>query len=395
MRTFLALATAATFLSCGDPTSRPSSTSTPTPQSEAQTLELAGRCIQEGYGSFLTAAQRLATATEQLATSPADDGLRTEAREAWVQAIERWQEQEAMHLGPAALASSPGGQGLRDEVYSWPLVSRCVVEQTLVNQSYQEETFPSVSLVNARGLAALDYLLFYDGSENNCGPTASINSGGTWAALGADELRSRRAAYVRVAAADVLRRAQALADAWAPDKGNFAGILASAGPGNATFPSSQGALNALSDVLIAHAEKEVRDLKLGRPLGLLECTTGTCPDTLESRHARRSKQHLLANLRGVRKVLLGCNADGTGGLDELLRAREAADLADRMEVAIDNAIKTLEAVTPDDLEAALSQNPDALKNAHAAIKGLTDLLKNEFVLVLGLKLPTLVAGDND
>jgi hypothetical protein len=66
-----------------------------------------------------------------------------------------------------------------------------------------------------------------------------------------------------------------------------------------------------------------------------------------------------------------------------------------MEVALDGAIKALEAITPDDLEAALSQNPDAVKNAHAAIKGLTDLLKNEFVLVLGLQLPTLVAGDND
>jgi predicted lipoprotein len=396
MRSFLplALAAVAALLSCSEPTSRPPTTAPPT-QSEAQTLEQAASCIQGGYAAFLETARRLATATEQLAAAPGDEGKRAEARAAWVDAIERWQEQEAMHLGPASPATLPGGLGLRDEVYSWPLVSRCVVEQTLVNQSYQGADFPALSLVNARGLASLDYLLFYEGADNGCGPTASINSSGTWAALGADELRARKADYARGVAADILRRAQELADAWAADKGNFAQKLSSAGPGNALFPSALVALNTLTGVLVVHLDKDAKDLKLGRPLGLNDCTTGTCPEAIESRFARRSRQHLIANLRGARKILRGCSDDGAGGLDELIRAKGAPDLADRLVAANEAALASLEAISPDDLEAALTQNPDAVKNAHAAIKTLTDLLKNELVLVLGLQLPSLVSGDND
>jgi predicted lipoprotein len=396
MRSFLplALAAVATLLSCDEPTSRPPTTAPPT-QSEAQTLELAASCIQGGYAAFLEAAKKLAAATEQLAAAPGDEGKRTEARAAWFDAIERWQEQEAMHLGPASPVTLPGGLGLRDEVYSWPLVSRCVIEQTLVNQGYQSADFPALSLVNARGLASLDYLLFYEGTDNGCGPTASINSSGTWAALGADELQARKAGYARVVAADVLRRAQELSDAWAADKGDFARKLSSAGPGNALFPSAQVALNTLAGVLVIHVDKDVKDLKLGRPLGINDCTTGTCPETVESRFARRSREHLIANLRGARKILRGCGDNGAGGLDELIRAKGAPDLADRLVAANEAALASLEAISPDDLEAALTQNLDAVKNAHAAIKAFTDLLKNELVLVLGLQLPALVSGDND
>ncbi|MCS6900194.1 MAG: imelysin family protein [Myxococcales bacterium] len=395
MRSCLAFATAVALLCCSEPTSRPSTTATPPTQSEMQTLELAGICIQGGYAAFLTEAQRLAAATEQLAANPSDEALWTEAKAAWVAAMERWQEQEAMHIGPASSVTLPGGQGLRDEVYSWPLVSRCVVEQTLVNQNYQQPDFPVLSLVNARGLAALEYLLFYEGTDNGCGPTASINSSGSWAALSPEELRNRKAAYAKAVAADILHRAQELVDLWATDKGNFPRTLTTAGPGNGTFPSAQVALNTLAGVLVLHVDKEVKDQKLGRPLGLKECTTGTCPETLESRYAKRSRQHLIANLRGAKKILRGCNEDGVGGLDELIRTREAPDLAKQLVAANEAAIQALEAISPDDLEAALAQNPDAVKSAYTAVKTFSDLLKNELVLVLGLQLPSLVSGDND
>jgi predicted lipoprotein len=391
MRNLFSLTALALLLSCSDPTSRP--TTPPTTQSEAEILADAGQCLQGGYSAFLAAAQALDAAAGELAAAPQDRAKLTAARGAWEKAIDAWQELEPMHIGPAAPATAPGGKGLRDEVYGWPLLSRCTIEQTLVNEGYKSADFVAFSLVNSRGLGAIEYLLFHEGADNACSAQTKINTDGSWAALSAEELRKRKVDYARVAAADVLRRAQELADAWATDKGNFAANLARAGEPGGVFASSQAAFNAMSDALITHTDKETKDRKLGRPLGLSGCTTATCLDELESRYARRSKQHLVANLRGVRKVLRGCTDNG--GLEALMRAREAADVAERVSKALDDATKAVEAVTPDDLEAAITQNPEGARTAHAAVKSLTDLLKNEFVLVLGLQLPTLVSGDND
>lgn len=392
MKYILSLAASLALLCCTEPSSRPPSA--PTSQREAQLLEAAGRCLQEDYASFAGVVEALATATEQLVASPDDQGRWAEARSAWEAAIDRWQELEPRHLGPAASATTPGGQNLREEVYSWPLISRCSVEQTLVNQGYLSPDFAALSLVNARGMAALEYLLFFEGTDNACGPQVKINTDGSWAAIDAAELRRRKAAYARSAAADVLRRARTLADAWAPGKGNFSGTLASAGPENSTFSSAQIAFNTISDVLLTQLDQDTKDRKVGRPLGLVDCT-GACLDGIESRFSKNSKKHVLANLRGARKVLVGCG-DGSGsGLDELLRARGAGDLATRVEQVLDAATQAAEGISPDDLETAIGQNRPSVEASHTAIKNLTDVLRNEFVLVLGLQLPALVAGDND
>lgn len=50
------------------------------------------------------------------------------------QAFASWQENEVLQFGPAAPLAVAGGQELRDQIYSWPLVSRCAVEETLVSR---------------------------------------------------------------------------------------------------------------------------------------------------------------------------------------------------------------------------------------------------------------------
>jgi predicted lipoprotein len=347
-------------------------------------------CTRAEYAAFDEAAALLRDATQAYANdaSPANGDA---AKNAWVVAMARWQEIEPFRFGPAARSMEPGGQDLRDQIYSFPLVNRCKVEEQIVQKTYESPGFPS-SLVNGRGLGAIEYLLFYGGTDNACSPFSAINGNGTWAALG-DELGPRKRAYAAVAANDVVARAGELVGAWDPARGNFTKQLIEPGNGS-VYPTEQAALNAVSDGLF-YIELEVKDQKLGQPLGISNCFTPTCPESVESKWALRSTQHLAANLLGFRRVFEGCYEDGAGlGFDDWLRAVGANAIADGMTADLAAARAAIDALDPP-LEQALVSDPAKAKVVYDAIKKITDVLKTEFVTALNLELPKSVEGDND
>lgn len=363
------------------------------PATRRDVLEAVAACAVQLYADFRTAAGELDAKAKAAAASP---GPESEAavREAWNAAIDQWQQAELFRFGPAGPPTTPGGKDLREYIYSWPLVSRCLVEQTIVSQSYADASFPTVALVNVRGLAAAEYLLFYTGTDNACAPSASINSSGSWAALGEAELAARKRAYAAVVAADVAARAEQLASAWAPDQGNFAGQLASPGGEGSVYSSERMALNAISDSLF-YLDTEVKDGKLGRPLGLVECDEATCPEAIESKYARRSKEHVRNNLLGFRRIALGCD-DGEGvGFDDLLATIGAEPVATKLAGGIAGALAAVDAIEEPNLDEALLYDPASVKALHAAIRQITDLLKTDFLTVLDLDLPKVIEGDND
>jgi hypothetical protein len=144
-----------------------------------------------------------------------------------------------------------------------------------------------------------------------------------------------------------------------------------------------------------YIEITVKDLKLARPLGIMDCEDTTCPQALESRYAGRSKQHLRNNLLGFRRLMAGCD-DGEGtGFDDLLASMNAAALGEAMRADTNAAIDAVDAIPGDDLAKALADDIASVKNAHAAVKKITDALKTDFVSVLDLELPKTVEGDND
>jgi uncharacterized protein len=356
-------------------------------------LTAAGGCILAGAQDFQRAAAGLESSVAAFAASPGAETRQT-ARAAFHAAMDAWQVSEVFQVGPAAPRTAAGGAELRDNIYSWPLVSRCAVEEQIVSKSYETPGFPS-SLVSRRGLGALEYLLFYEGADTSCPATSPIVGGGTWAALSTEERESRKRAYAAVVAADVRRRADLLVEAWAVDKGNFLRTLETAGSGNAVYPTSQGALNALSDALF-YVEREVKDMKLARPLALRDCDSGTCPELLESQFAGRSKANLRANLVGYRRMVEGCGPDYTGtGFDDLLVSVGSEPLAVRVRERVAAAQAALEAVDEPDLREALAQDKASVRALYDAVKGVTDLLKVDMVTVLDLELPSSVEGDND
>jgi predicted lipoprotein len=365
----------------------------PAEATRVELLKAVSSCVQTSARGFQTAAGELKAAVAALAARP-EAGTRQAAREAFHRAMDAWQVLEVMQIGPAAPRVIPGGAEIRDNIYSWPLVSRCAVEEQIVSRGYESASFPS-SLVTRRGLHALEYLLFYEGADTECPASSVIVADGTWAALPAEEREARKRAYAAVVAADVQQRATQLVDAWEAGKGDFAKTFTEAGPGNTVYPASQAALNSVSDALF-YVEETVKDKKIARPLGLRECSGDTCPELLESPFARRAKANIAANLVGYRRVVQGCGANFEGmGFDDLLQAVGTEPLAAKLGERVVAAQGSLQAVEEADLAQALVQDKPSVRAVYDSLKGLTDVMKTELATVLDLELPATVEGDND
>lgn len=357
---------------------------------KAALLKAAAECAVDQYEAFAQRASALKTAVRAIK----NDQTLNEARLAFVDATLAFQRVEVFRVGPAARAMDPGGEDLRDWMYSFPTQNRCQVDRNLVSQVYATD-FSSV-LFNARGLLTLEYLLFERGTTNACSVGIDINSKGTWAALSQSELNGRRDAYAKAVADDIAARAEQLVTAWSKDGGNFMQQVLKAGDGSTTFATQQAALNAFSHALF-YIEKEVKDFKLALPLGMTaDCTSANgCPHRAELLYSGLSGPSIAQNLAAFRLLFEGCGENYSGlGFDDWLREAGQGDLADRMVTRLEAAEQSV-ATLPRLLEDAFYDAPDEARAVYAAVKGVTDLLKTEFVSVLNLELPMTAEGDND
>lgn len=358
--------------------------------------------ILPAYRDFLDSARTLEQATSAWSATFGGDATDRDdeheaARTAWLEAMRAWQAAEIMQIGPAAPRGRlVGARGLRDEIYSWPTANPCRVDQETVEASYAHEGFPSNELVNVYGLDALEYLLFAPDAGNQCAAQADINKSGAWAALGAEEIEKRRAAYAHRLAIHVAAEAQRLVDAWEAPGDGFLAQLQNAGQSGSEYASAQAALDELFAALY-YVELIIKDLKLGKPAGLhVSCTETTCADAVESPWAGTAKENIVANLRAFRALFTGGETPDTPrpGFDDALRTLGAGALADEMLADTDAAIAAIESISVP-LREAIADHPDDVRAAFTALKALTDDLKSQFVTVLNLRVPQVGAADND
>lgn len=356
-------------------------------ESRREVLRALGEAaVLPSYREFHARTEDLVDACDALAARPDGTAEWKAAREAWRRAARIWQRAEVMQFGPAgAMASVAGGQDLRDQIYSWPLVNPCRVDQELVEGRYEDADAFAGEPVNVRGLDALEYLLFREDTGTECGSASFLAD---WDMI-AQELPERRAHYARTLAVDLERRARTLREAWEPDAGDFLSALANAGDGSDAYPTAQAALNAISDAMF-YAEKETKDMKLGQAAGIVECAVPPC---FEARWAEFSREAIVANYEGLGKLLFGAGADGLG-FDDLLADIGMESLSDRMRRELDALLSALAAIEPS-LEAAAERDPASVEAAYAAAADLMTTFKTQFVSVLDLELPLRAAADND
>jgi len=320
-------------------------------------------------------------------------GDKTAAQSAWRDAMRVWQRKEMLQVGPAAAAGMfKGGQGLRDQVYSWPTVNPCLIDQEIVRAGYEEPEFFTDRLVNAYGLAVLEYLLFRTDGDNACASFVGIDD--QWVSLGAVEIEARRARYASRVAEHVREQAGLLRDGWEPAAGNFTAALATAGKGSAFYPTAQDALNEVFAALY-YIELKVKDRKLAIPAGLSsKCVKDSCPELAESPWAEHSKENLKENLVAFQALLRGSFAEGQKGFAYALEGVGESALAASLDANTKAAIAAVDAL-PGTFEAALTADLPAARSLHVAVKALTDLVKTQLVSALNLRVPQEGAGDND
>jgi predicted lipoprotein len=313
------------------------------------------------------------------------------AQEAWRTAMTAWQRAEVMQLGPAgAEGEFTGAEGLRDAIYSWPSVNPCRVDQEIVEQAWGDADFFDVNLVNVTGLDALEYLLFVGGNDNSCAPQVAINDDGLWAAIPSDEVDDRRASFSLTLSTDLVSSADRLLAAWTD---GFAADLAGAGEEDSSFLDQSAAMDDLFASLF-YLELTLKDRKLGQPLGLIDCSTTTCPDAFESPHADFALDAARANLEGGLLLYLGGSGEGDSGLEELLIHNNYQDLDAEIQEAFSGSLVAIDAV-PSSALLQLEQDSGPLMAVHTAVKELTDLLKGDMATALLLAIPGEAANDND
>lgn len=360
----------------------------------AALLEAFGTCAAAAAKDFSGRAAALDSAAATLASAPSA-GARAVAREAFHSAMDAWQVVELMQFGPTGRTTVLGGKDFRDNIYAWPLFSRCAIEEEIVKRGDESTTFGTTVLANRRGLGAVEYLLFYEGADTAC--PASSAAYGPWNALSTAEKEARKLAYAARAVRDIAERAAALAAAWAPDGGNFPHTLRTAGSGNAVYATTQAAINSITNAAF-YIESEVKDMKLAGPLGvdMMACASDICPALLESKFARRSKANIAANLEGLRRLLEGCGPSHAGlGFDDLLTALGAGALTEALRARAVTAQAALANIGEPDLDVALVADKPSVRALYDAVKAVTDLLKTEFATVLDIELPGDIGTDND
>lgn len=349
------------------------------------------------YRALAMEATALADATRAYGETGTTEDLEA-AREAWRRTIALAQRAELMQFGPAGMQTSQvlGGLGYRDAIYAWPAFNRCRIDVVTQTGEYEDLAALATEGLFMRGLGAIEYLLFYPGTDHDCLPGASITvDDAAWVALGEAGIRERRADHAHALAQLVKNAADQLVQAWEPSGDDFAGQLARAGQSGSVYASTQDALNAIYSAMY-YLDRQIKDQKLGVSNTInAECAVASCPELLESRFANRSSEHLLENLRGFQQLFLGGPSDVDAmGFDDLLLTVGAAELEADLRLSIAAAITEAEALPAVDAR-NLAEHVDAYASMRRAVQRIDALFKAELKTTLALELPMGAPEDND
>lgn len=228
-----------------------------------------------------------------------------------------------------------------------------------------------------RGMPAIEYLLFDDGSGNTS-LTSICNN-----------LTGRRLQYLTQLVTDYYNNTNSLKNAWIANNGNFVNELPTAEMGSSFFDSKKNAMDTLINQMI-NLLNAIVDKKLGYPAGLNVSSGGTIRSTfVESRYSDTSVDNLVANLKSIRNYYTG-----NGGLGISDYVKNLNPILDRKILTqIDDAITKTQTIS--NLRTSLaSSNLTNITQAFNAIRTLRTTLSTELISLSGTS-ATTTTGDGD
>ncbi|MEM1041606.1 MAG: imelysin family protein [Bacteroidota bacterium] len=331
--------------------------------------DIATRIIEPGHDAFAADAAALAEAVTAFERDPSPATLGP-AQAVWTTAARSWQRLSALNL-PGAVRN-----GLfHNRISTWP-ANTAFIEDAVDTEDPIDEAYAARRGSNARGLPALEYLLF---------------AGGDAAVLGQMSDPQRRA-YTLAVAQDLLTQAGRLAEAWSRGGGNELGMFEDADTEGRNLQSS------VSRVVneMAMIAEDLRYVKVGRPLGIArdpdEPDGAPQPDRVQAPNAQVSAELFRDDLAGLRALVTG--GGGTGFDDYLVTLDAEVDGRPFGEVLLAqiDATDAAMAALGMPLHDAVTDNPDAARAVYDETISLLRVIKVDFAGWLGV---SITFSDND
>ena len=312
------------------------------------------------YATLASRAAALAAALRDLEARP-DAASLAAAHDAWRVARAAWKQSEPFAFGPAATLRSASK-------IDWSPIRADRIESAIAGASQFDSTAIENLGANVKGFLALEHLLFDAGGDDA-------------AALATLQASSRRRAYVRALGENLRDQAVLLRDAWAPEGGNFAGELFTAGQGSQAYKSVKTAVDALVNQMIFLSD-DVAVRQLRNPLG----ANGTPrPDLILTARSGNGLADLLDNVAGLQNTYFA-TYDGRGGASLSDVVRELSPSADTaISLALERVFDSAARLTVP-LEEAIEVERESVERTQTRASDLMRRLEIDLVSVLGTTL---------
>ncbi len=334
----------------------------------AMLANIGNNMVIPAYQALQTAIDALQEATDAFAANPSANTLEA-AQQALKAARLAWQDANLFQFGPAESVA------LRAALNTYP-TDADLIENNVASGNY---VLGSIANRAAGGFPTLDYLLHGMGS----------NPEETLAKYTTDAGAAQRIAYVQDNVDFIKTNTDDTLNDWLASGGNYIGTFLSADKAGVDAGSSLG---ELSNALILHYERFLRDGKIGIPAGVRSAGVPR-PRSTEAFYGGYSVELAIANVKAIERLFLGTGLNGTDGigLDENLQALGATDLSNDIKTTLTATVTALEGLN-DPLSTQIETDVDAVTAAFTTMQQLVVLLKADMASVLGI---TITFQDND
>ncbi|HEY4323917.1 MAG TPA: imelysin family protein [Mucilaginibacter sp.] len=326
----------------------------------AMLTNISTNIIIPAYSSFQASAVNLDAAVSAFNTVPNSANLTT-LQTAFQAVYKQWQATSVFEFGPAAQIQ------LRVNTNTYP------ADINQINSNITSGTYNPGLLSNlaAKGLPALDYLLFGVGADNNA----------IVAQYTTDANAANRKTYLAALSAELNTNATTVLNGWATYKSTFI---------NANGTDVGSSVGLLTNQLVYDYEI-LKNFEIGIPAGTQSMGT-TYPQKVQAYYSKMSVQLALLHIQVLQNIYKG----GSGlGFDDYLTTVNAKYNSGSLNDAINNqfaaAIAKLQLLT-DPLSANIQNNNTAVLAAYTELQKLTVLLKTDMTSSLGI---LITYGDND
>jgi predicted lipoprotein len=329
-------------------------------------VNVSSNIILPAYTSFLASATALNDAVTAFNAAP-DAAKLTAAQNAFTTAYRQWQSTSQFDFGPASQLN------YRVNVNSYP------TNADLINSNITAGVYDPNLLANlgAKGLPAIDYLLFGTGA-NNAAILAQYTT---------DSKAANRKKYLAALSAEIKTLTGNVLNSWN-------------GAYKTTFLNADGtdvgsSLGQIVNQLVYDYEN-LKNYEIGLPAGV-QSQGVTFPQKVQAYYSKTSLQLALLHLQAIQNLYLGKSAQGDGlGLDDYLvkvnaKAKDGSPLNDVIKAQFATATAKLQALS-DPLSDNITSNTAAVTAAYTELQKLTVLLKTDMTSSLGI---LITFGDND